>query len=160
MLSFGVDLAGLDKNPTGLCMLADKSSKTWIAHSDSEILEKTDEFKPDIIAVDAPFSFPDAGYFRDSDKKLQEMGFKCLSPKFPGMQPLVKRAIILVKELRNKGYRVIEVFPHATEKITGLNKSEDANEHEHDAMLCALTGKYCLEGKFVEIGKEKIIVPK
>jgi len=112
--------------------------------------------EPDIIAIDAPFSFPEEGYYRDSDKKLQELGFKPLSPRFPGMQPLVERAMKLVSELR-ENYRVIEVFPRATEGILGLGEKKT---HEYDALLCALTGKYYFQGKFRAVGKEEIIVPE
>jgi len=156
----GIDLAGKPENPTGFCLLEENKTSVRVLFSDEEILKEAEAAKPDIIAIDAPFSFPAEGYFRDSEKKLQELGFKCLSPKFPGMQPLVRRAVALVSQLGGKGYSVIEVFPHATEKILGIGMAEKANEHEYDAMLCALTGKYFLEGKCVEIGKEKIIIPK
>ncbi len=155
MKVIGIDLAGKDKNPTGFCIMINGKTEVRLLHSNEEILKVVDEIEPDVIAVDAPFSFPEDGYYRDSDNKLQEEGFKPLSPRFPGMQPLVERAMKLVPELR-KNYRVIEVFPRATEKILGL---EEKKTHEYDALLCALTGKYYYEGKFRAIGKEEIVVP-
>ncbi len=155
MKIIGIDLAGKDKNPTGFCIMIDKETKVMLLHSNEEILKAVEEIGPDVVAVDAPFSFPEDGYYRDSDQKLQEEGFKPLSPRFPGMRPLVERALKLVPELR-KNYRVIEVFPRATEKILGL---EEKKTHEYDALLCALTGKYYFQGKFRAIGKEEIMVP-
>lgn len=158
MKILGIDLAGKEKNETGICLLTEKGSSAKIVFSDNEILEEVEKTKPDLIAIDAPFSFPTQGYFRDSDILLKRSGFKPLSPLFPGMKPLVKRAIKLVNILSKK-YRVIEVFPSATEKILELEKKKRANPHEYDALLCALTGKYYLEGKYNAIGKEKIIIP-
>jgi predicted nuclease with RNAse H fold len=71
------------------------------------------------------------------------------------MQPLVERAMIIVKELR-RNYRVIEVFTRATEGILGLSEKKT---DEYDALLCALTGKYYFQGKFRQIGREEIVVP-
>jgi len=156
MKVIGIDLAGKDKNPTGFCVMIDGKTEVRLLRTDEEILKAVDGVEPDVVAVDAPFSFPEHGYYRDSDQKLQEEGFKPLSPRFPGMQPLVERAMKLVPELR-KSYRVIEAFPRATEKILGL---EEKKTHEYDALLCALTGKYYFQGKFRAMGKEEIIVPE
>lgn len=162
MKVIGIDLAGLEKNPTGFCILTEKGSEAKTLFSDSKILKEIEkvEAKPDVIAIDAPFSFPKKGYYRNGDKLLQQEGFKCLSPRFPGMRPLVIRAMKLVRELRSRDFKVIEVFPRATERILGMSKEEKANEHEYDALLCALTGKYFLEGKYRSLGKEKIVIPK
>ncbi len=156
----GIDLAGLERNPTGFCLLTEKGSEAKTVLSDSEIFKEIEEARPDLIAIDAPFSFPEQGYYRDGDKLLQREGFRCLSPRFPGMRPLVMRAMGMVRELRNKDYRVIEVFPRATERILGSVKDEKANEHEYDALLCALTGRYFLEGKYRALGREKIVIPR
>lgn len=155
MKIIGIDLAGKDKNTTGFCVMIDNETKVKLLHTDDEILKAIKEIEPDVIAVDAPFSFPVEGYYRDSDLRLQEEGFKPLSPRFPGMQPLVDRAIKLVAEMK-KSYRVIEVFTRATEDILGL---QEKKTDEYDALLCALTGKYYFQGKFRTIGKEEVVVP-
>ncbi len=161
MKIIGLDLAGKDKNPTGFCLLTETGSKTKVLYKDEEILKEIDFIKPDLICIDAPFGFPKSGYWRNGDKALLQQGFKPLSPIFPGMKFLVNRAIKIVSILKNKKYKVIEVFPRATEKILGLKQAENTNEHEYDALLCALTGKYYLEGNYKVLGKEfKIIVPK
>jgi predicted nuclease with RNAse H fold len=77
---------------------------------------------------------------------------------FPGMKPLVKRAIRLVKRFKDRGHKVIEVFPRASEHILGLERSKRANEHVYDALLCALTGLAYLRGEYEDL--EGIIIPK
>lgn len=155
MKIIGIDLAGKDKNPTGFCVMTDAKTDVRLLKTNEEIIRAVEEVEPDVVAIDAPFSFPKEGHYRDSDEKLQQEGFKPLSPVFPGMRPLVERAIKIVPELR-KNYRVIEVFTGASEKILGL---EEKKSDEYDALLCALTGKYYYQGKFRTVGKEEIIVP-
>lgn len=160
MKVIGIDLAGLEKNPSGFCILTGKGSEAKILYYDSDIIKEIEREDPDVIAIDAPFSFPDEGYFRDGDFLLKKEGHSPLSPKFPGMQPLVKRAIKLVRILREKRHVVIEVFPRATENILSLSRERGVNKDQYDALLCALTGKHYLEGKFKVLGKEKIIIPE
>ncbi len=153
----GVDLAGKPTNPTGMCILRDGRTETKIVYSDDEIVEIIKSESPDVVAIDAPLGFPERGWWRDSDRALIKAGFRPLSPKFPGMQPLVIRAQNLLKRL--KGFRVIEVFPRATEKRFGLKPQIGANPHTYDALLCALTGKAYLEGRAQILGREEIVVP-
>ena len=159
MAIVGIDLAGKEKNPSGFCIMAEEGTRTLLLNSDNEILRKVEKVKPDLICIDAPFSFPQEGYFREGDMEMRKDGFDPLSPRFPGMQPLVSRAMILVNVLRKK-YEVIEVFPRATEKVLGLERNRRADKDQYDSMLCALTGKYYLQNKFKAYGPERIIVPK
>lgn len=166
MRVIGLDLAGKPENDTGLCVLEVLSGRTKttskIVHTDEEILAEIEATGGpqliDVIAVDAPFSFPREGFWRKSDRMLTERGFKPLSPVFRGMQPLVKRAMKLVEELRGKGYKVVETFPQAVEKILNMEKSAAANEDEYDALLCAMAAKAFFEKKFDDL--DGIILPK
>ncbi len=74
---------------------------------------------------------------------------------------LTKRAIKLASVFRRLGFKVIEVFPRATERVLGLKKEKRVNKDKYDALLCALTGKYYLLGKYELIGDEKegIVIP-
>ena len=168
MRIIGIDLAGLETNETGFCVLdvtdTEKKDKIQVKRLlyDREILneieEKNSEKKIDVIAIDAPFAFPKNGLYRSGEIKLMNRGFKPLSPLFPGMKPLTRRAEMLVKILRNKGFNVIEVFSKASEKIFGLDRSKAANKDEYDALVCALTGKEYLKGKYEDL--DGIIIPK
>ena len=154
----GLDLAGKSENPSGFCLLTEEGSQTKLLFSDTEILHDIEETKPECIAIDAPLWLPQTGIWRTSDEKLMKRGFQPISPAFPTMRLLVIRASHLVKVLRERRYRVIEVFSSASEKVLGLSKEPRKNKDEYDALLCALTAKAYLEGKYEDL--DGIIIPR
>lgn len=165
----GIDLAGKESNETGFCVLeinrselAKKipkiSTTTKTLFYDREIIDEVEKANPDLVCVDAPLNFPEEGYLRRSDKLLKEEGFKPLSPLFPGMKPLTRRGRMLAKILRGKKFKVLEVFSKASEKILGLDKTKAANEHEYEALACALTGKAYLQDRYRDL--DGLIIPK
>lgn len=166
----GVDLAGKQANATGFCILITPGkeaplgkTETKLLSTDAEILREIDEARPECIAIDAPFWLPpEAGGklqpWRTSDRLLLKRGFRPLSPMLPTMKMLTLRAMKLVKTLKEKGYKVIEVFPRATESILGISKQPRKNKDEYDALLCALTAKAYLQGKYEDL--DGIIIPK
>ena len=175
MISIGIDLAGKPCNPTGICILKidnmEISLKTL--YSDEEILREISIYPPDktILAIDAPLMRDSKPKLRLADKLLKKYG--AMPPTMKSMKYLSIRASNLSRELKLKGYKVIEVFPTATAKILGIyNKEytkiskaldiEPKNKHELDAYLCALTGKLFLQGETIEVGDNegKIILPK
>lgn len=165
MRSVGIDLAGLETNETGFCILDFNGEDKVVAKrllTDREIIHEIEDInsekKIDVIAIDAPFNFPESGMYRPGDVKLKNRGFKPLSPMFPGMKPLTRRGKMLSKILRKDDYKVIEVFSQASEKVLGLNKSKAANEDEYDALICALTGKAFLKGNYENL--DGIVIPK
>ncbi len=172
MKSVGIDLAGFSRNPTGVATIefnGEEKIKTHVLHGDDEIIHFVLSEKPDIVAIDAPFSFPEKGLFRRSELALKRDGFSPLSPLFRGMRPLVERAIKLVRELRSQNIEVIEVLSSATRKVLMIDdkviksKYPYASKDEIDAILCALTGKLFLEGKTKQYGRREndcIVVPR
>lgn len=154
----GIDLAGKSKNPTGFCFLTESGAQTKLLYSDLEILREIESIKPDCIAIDAPFWLPKVGAWRPCDEKLLKRGYKPLSPILPTMRLLTLRASHLVRVLKERKYNVIEVFPRTTEIVLGLSKKPRKNEHEYDALLCALTAKAYLERKYEDL--DGIIIPK
>lgn len=153
----GIDLAGKPENDTGFCLLTDAGTETKILHSDMEILAEIENIKPEVVAIDAPFWLP-RGNWRPSDEALMRRGFMPISPAFSSMRMLTMRAMHLVRVLADRGYRVIEVFTKASEKILGLSKEPRKNQDEYDALLAALTGKAFLERNFEDLAG--VIVPK
>lgn len=161
----GLDLAGLAKNETGFCLLIAPGkeiplgrTETKILHTDMEILDEIERTKPDCIAIDAPLWLPKSGTWRPGEQELLKRGFNPLSPVLPSMKVLALRASLLVRVLRERGYNIIEVFSKASEKIFGLSKEPKRNKDEYDALICALTAKAYLNGKYEDIGG--IILPK
>jgi len=165
MRAVGIDLAGLETNETGFCLLdsngRDKIQVKRLLY-DREILDEiekvNDEKKIDVIAIDAPFSWPEKGSYRQGEILLKQRGYNPPSTLFPGMKKLTRRGKMLSGVLKKRGFKVIEVFSKASEKVLGLDKKKAANKDEYDALVCALTGKSYLDGKYEELNG--IVIPK
>jgi predicted nuclease with RNAse H fold len=187
----GLDLAGVESRPTGLCVLKDMKAETFIVFTDEEVLKGIEESKPKIVAVDAPLSLP-AGresieqrtnvHLRECDKELLQRGIKFFPITLGPMRKLTNRGINLRRILENKHFRVIEVYPGGAQDILGIPRKQQGlnklkaglekagvrglnnrmNDHELDAVTCALVGKLLLEGKSVTYGtpEQAIIMPK
>jgi len=158
MKVIGIDLAGKFENPTGFCSMTDEGTETKLLFTDEEIINEVNMIKPDCIAVDAPFWLPTRGAWRSGEEKLLRRGFQPISSLLPTMRILVLRASRLVNNLRENGYKVIEVFSSASESILGLTKEPRKNKDEYDALLCAITAKAYLEGNYEDL--DGIIIPK
>ena len=50
----GLDLAGVESRPTGLCVLRGMRAETCLVYVDDEILKNIEKTKPGIVAIDAP----------------------------------------------------------------------------------------------------------
>ena len=165
----GIDLAGRPENPTGICLFKNNETCFKTVYSDEQIFRIVSEFKPDIIAIDAPIIKRGQPHVREADRLLQK--YKTLPPTLPSMKLLTLRGSKLAAKLRTR-YRIIEVFPTATAKILGIYnrdyretvkklKINVKNKHELDAYLCCVTAKMHLEKKTVTIGDKdgKIVIP-
>lgn len=160
----GIDLAGSEARPTGICIL-NQVTKFSTLYKDIEILSLIFQFSPCLIAIDAPLSFR-GDHFRDCDLELRKE-VRILPLTFKGMQSLIERGLRLKSEIP---FHIIEVYPHASKKALSITTSDDlkcygfscfpSSIHELDAAVAALTGKYFLQGKYKTYGrKDKIIVP-
>lgn len=161
----GIDLAGIESRPTGLCIL---NTEVYLhtVYTDTEILTILNQNNIALAALDAPLSFR-GEHFRDGDRELRAH-FPILPLTFRGMQSLTQRGIRLKNSLSCK---VIEVYPHAAKKILGIVRMEDvtsygidvipSNLHELDAAVAALTGEFYLQGRYTAYGtQDMIIVPR
>jgi predicted nuclease with RNAse H fold len=192
MKILGIDLAGSEKRKTGICILNEKmEANCFCLFKDKEILDLIEKVKPDLIAIDAPLSLPRGRknlkkkskiHFRECDKELWKFGIKFFPITLGPMRKLTERGIKLRKILEKK-YKVIEVYPGATQDILkiprkqgglkklkrGLEKlgikilKKNPNGDELDAITSAFTGFLYLKGKYIAIGDKKegqIILPK
>jgi hypothetical protein len=192
MKIFGIDLAGSEKRKTGICIL-DKKLKAdcFCVFKDKEIFELIKKIKPKLIAIDAPLSLPKGRkslkrkekiHFREADRQLRRYGIKFFPITLGPMRKLTERGIKLRKTLEKK-FKVIEVYPGATQDILkiprkqkgieklkkGIEKlgikilKKNPNGDELDAITCAFTGWLYLKRKCIAIGDKKegqIIIPK
>jgi predicted nuclease with RNAse H fold len=177
----GLDLAGVESRPTGLCILKGMKAETSIVYTDEEVLKRIEESKPGIVAIDAPLSLP-AGresieqrtnlHLRECDKELLQRGIKFFPITLGPMRKLTNRGISLRRTLEDKHFRVIEVYPGGAQDILGIPRKQQGleklraglekaglrgldsrmSDHELDAVTCALVGKLFLEGKSVTYG--------
>lgn len=179
----GIDLAGKEKNPTGIALWLGKRVETSIIYTDKEIMQLITENKPKNVAIDAPLKLPKRGLFRKADKEMVKRGFRVFPPGLPSMRTLTLRAIKLNKLIAKEGIKIMEVHPTSTRKalsmpvknwveiqkilnaigIEGSPKTRTLTSHEIDAITAALTA-YLHERSLTEaLGDEKegyIIIPK
>ncbi|MEM4713161.1 MAG: DUF429 domain-containing protein [Candidatus Bathyarchaeia archaeon] len=178
----GIDLAGKEKNPTGLAILRNKSVETCLICTNKEIFEKVIRVNPKIVAIDAPLKLPKNGIFRKADKKLIKNGYRVFPPGLPAMKTLTRRAIRLNRLITEAGIQTIEVHPTSTRKALGMPTKDwkviqnilkriglvgslskhPLTPHEIDAITAALTGYLYMKGLAESVGDREegyIVIP-
>ncbi len=186
IVSMGVDLAGSESRPTGLCILINNLVRVYTVRRDQEIIQKALSVKPDVIAIDAPLALPKGknlnskNCIRECDKALRKMGIKFFPINFGGMRKLTIRGIRLREILIKLGFDVIETYPGAAQDILGLPRAKrnleglrlglikmfnlkgdiikSVTKHEADAITCAIVGRLYLEGKYLALGDSSEIL--
>jgi predicted nuclease with RNAse H fold len=181
VLIVGLDLAGVESRPTGLCILRDMEAETSLVYKDEEVLKIIMESKPKIVAIDAPLSLPSGResveqrtnvHLRECDKELLRRGIEFFPITLGPMRKLTNRGINLRRTLEKEHLRVIEVYPGGAQDILGIPRKQQGleklraglekvgimrldhrmSDHELDAVTCALVGKLLLEGKSITYG--------
>jgi hypothetical protein len=177
----GLDLAGVETRPTGFCILENMNVKTCVVYENGEIIERIQETKPKIIAIDAPLSLP-AGrksidqrtgtHLRECDKELLRRRIKFFPVTLGPMRKLTSRGINLREILESLHFNVIEVYPGGAQDILGIPRKQRGldklrsglkklqikgiantmSPDELDAITCAYVGKLYLEGKTLTYG--------
>jgi predicted nuclease with RNAse H fold len=177
----GLDLAGVQSRPSGLCILKGVKAETSLVYGDEEILKSIEESKANVVAIDAPLSLP-AGrksieqrtnvHLRECDEELLRKGIKFFPVTLGPMRKLTERGMNLRRILENRGFKVIEVYPGGAQDVLGVPRKQRGlemlrvglerlgvrglndrmSDHELDAVTCALVGKLFLEKKSVTYG--------
>lgn len=181
MTVIGLDLAGVERRPTGLCVLRGMKTETSLVYTDDEILKRVAKTRPDIVAIDAPLSLP-AGrksieqrtnvHLRECDMELLRRGIRFFPITLGPMRQLTKRGMTLKAKLEKQNFLVIEVYPGGAQDILGIPRKQkgleqlaaglkklglkgleqEMTDHELDAVTCAFVGKLFLEGKSITYG--------
>jgi hypothetical protein len=181
MSVIGLDLAGVESRPTGLCIFKSMRARTCLVYGDREILKCIEEIKPRLVAIDAPLSLPSGRrsidqrtnvHLRECDKELLRRGIKFFPVTLGPMRKLTSRGINLKRALENERLKVIEVYPGGAQDILGIPRKQRGlenlragleklgvqglnnrmSDHELDAVTCALVGKLMLDGRTVAYG--------
>ena len=136
MSILGIDLRASNKKPSSVAILDSESHLTRLGscYDDSELTDLVDNVRPDVIAIGAPLNLPSGFCCLDQscdcrfsvpgrkgrllELELAKMGISCFyTNKGSIIRELIYRGIRLSQELRDKGYNVIEVYPHATKML-------------------------------------------
>jgi len=161
----GIDLAGRERNPTGMCSIYRNEREGVLLstlYRDGDIIRYANVASPDIVAIDAPLIEGEIR-IREGDRILKKYG--ALPPTMPSMRELSIRGQKIAGLINAE---VIEVFPTASAKILGFYSKDyremashlgikARNRHEIDAYIAALTGILYLEGKTEMAGE--VVVP-
>lgn len=177
----GIDLAGSERRPTGVCILHGMKAQTHVAFSDAEILHSIDLAKPDLVPMDAPLSLPNGRktihdrsgeHFRECDRELQRRGIRFFPITLGPMRMLTERGLALKSRIEALGYRAVECFPGGAQDVWGIPRQHRdfdglraglkrlgvrglgaaATSDELDAVTAALAGRWFLLGKGEMLG--------
>lgn len=122
----GLDLSASPRRRTAYAILwEDLRCKAAFFREDEELLAIVRSYKPALVAIDAPLSFPASGGLRGCEKALARLGIRALPPVLPGMRQLTERAISLSRRLFEEGFKVIEVYPGGAQDVLGLPRKKN-----------------------------------
>jgi len=171
MRLIGIDLAARTTNVSSIATYEDGRIRTYSVYSDENILEIIKNFKPDVLAIDAPLVVVEKP-FRSAEREMQQFGYKLMPLNTPDMQDLAKRASSIGYAIENLT-KVIECHPNSTKKALNVNNVKELknvkflniikNEHESDAIFAVVTALFFKEDNYNSFGDDEegyIIVPK
>ena len=209
MSVLGVDLRASRKKSSSVAILDSKSHLTELGsfYEDIELMKLVDDLRPDLVAIGAPLNLP-SGFccldqscdcrFSVPDRKgrlleleLAKMGISCFyTNKGAIIRELIYRGILLSQNLRDAGYNVIEVYPHATKMllfgdkvppknsavsvsymighltplVSGMEKhADDLDRNSCDAIINAYTGQLHAQSNTDVLGDPEegiLVLPK
>jgi predicted nuclease with RNAse H fold len=183
MTVMGIDLAASERKASGVCLLRGKRVKTFLLHTDDELVALAKRVRPALIAIDAPLSLPPdrksihdrtGTHLRFCDRELLRRGIRFFPVTLGAMRPLTERGMRLKERLQGEGFRVVEVFPGGAQDVLGLPRKhhnldglreglrrlglrgipDDATHDELDAVTAAYVGWLFLRGKAEVLGEE------
>lgn len=185
MKTVGLDLAGVEKRPTGFCLLNGMQAETCDIYTDNEILTMVHSASPEVVAIDAPLSLPPGRnsidqktdmHLREADKELLRRHIRFFPITLGPMRQLTKRGMNLKSILEGKGFKAIEVYPGGAQDVLGIPRKQQGldrlraglkrigleglrdgmSDHELDAVTCAYVGKLFLEGRSIVYGASEV----
>jgi predicted nuclease with RNAse H fold len=150
----GLDLAGSEKRPTGICFLEGNQARVSVLYTDKEILRAIGK---DVrsVAIDAPLSLPRGrcclrndcdcygrAHFRFCDLELRKMKIRFFPITLGPMRQLTLRGMALKNKLEAKGLRVFETYPGAAQDIWGIPRQKDLKGLRHGLLRFKLKGNW------------------
>jgi predicted nuclease with RNAse H fold len=153
--AIGIDLS-TDYRKVGICLTnGDLYFPSRIFCMD-DILNLCVFFKPKVVAIDSPLTFP-IGFPKVKVRAIEREMYKRklrVFPFFKTMVMLARAGIKLRKMLEEQGFKVIEVHPLSTAKLLKIT-CKLQNKHIRDAYYAAVTGELFLQGQTEKIGSKQ-----
>ena len=191
----GLDLAGSPHRRTGFCRLGPGLfGRTCVLGDDASIVREVLSAKPAIVAIDAPLALPNGRrsldvpgppHLRACDRELLGLGIRFFPVTLGPMRLLTARGIALARELRARGFAVIEAYPGGAQDLLGLPRKgagerrlqralvrfgfrgdvarRPLTHDELDAIACAYTGREHLAGRSWVLGspdEAELVLPR
>jgi predicted nuclease with RNAse H fold len=157
------------------------TAETALLFTTEEIVKKTLQTTPLLVAIDAPLYLPPGRktiedrtgpHLRESDRALLKIGIKIFPATLGPMRKLTTRGINLRGIFEVAGLTVVEAYPGGAQDVLGIPRKQHGlnkllagletlglkglngamSDHELDAITCAYIGKLFLEGKAVVYG--------
>lgn len=115
----GLDLASSDARPSGYAALDDRARllAVGLVTTDEDILELASRWRPRLVALDAPLSWPldPESKGRQCEMQLAREGIGTFRTTHRTIiRALVERGMALSAGLRSRGFEVIEVYPYGS----------------------------------------------
>lgn len=165
----GIDLAA--RRPSSLAGFI-RGDGIWLWRSEASKLLEND-FRAEIVVIDAPLSLPRIGGFRDFERELISRGYRLLPASISSMRDLAMLGIELKRKLEGMGSTVLETHPSSVIKVLkvssedivltlsrfGFHPKDPRSKDDVDALICLLVGMLYQRGE-VEFfrGEEGFIV--
>ena len=172
----GIDLAGVARRPSGICLLRGFQAVTLLLQTDEEILDYVQWANPRVVAIDATLTLPpgrrsiedrNASHYRPCDLELRRRKIPFFPITLGPMRGLTERGIRLKSRLEETGRTVVEIYPGGAQDIWGIPRGHrnlkglrqglgrlglkglksEASDHELDAATGALGGLLFLQKK-------------
>ena len=153
MSVLGIDLSASPKRPSEYALLDGQAMLHQLDHFDTfdELFGFLDVHRPSVIAIDAPLYLPlgldcleehhSCSHVLDqkgrvSEQELARMHIGCFfTTKRSIIKTLIYRGMKLSKDLAERGYQVIEVYPYATKVLLFGDKIPPKNSPQGLAFL-------------------------
>ena len=177
----GIDLAGVARRPTGVCLLKAFEAATTLLFEDEEIVNYVRRGRPDLVVIDAPLHLPpgrrtiddrNGEHYRPCDLELRARRIPFFPITLGPMRGLTVRGMALRRRLDALGFRVAEMYPGGAQDVWGLSRARRdpaglrrglvrlglkglpfrPSEHELDAASGALVGRLFLQGRAEVLG--------
>ncbi|MGP8075802.1 MAG: DUF429 domain-containing protein [Thermoplasmata archaeon] len=130
----GLDLAGSPRRDTGACAMSGPSRlRAEVLHSDREILDFVETYRPQLVVIDAPLSLPrgrrtiedrSGPHLRACDRELLRRKIPFFPLTLGPMRMLTVRGMRLKRALARRGYLAIEGYPGGAQDILGLPRKK------------------------------------